>query len=181
MPCSRVSCTGCAAGKRDAVELPLDGTLLRGGEIDLAVLFVHAGDALDFPIAVGELSELLARQIVEIEMAESGALAGPQKALPVGEEMQVVADIDPVFVLFGEHGLGFSGGGVGEEQIQMILRAIQALDGHAAGIPQPGDARQQRALVGPVSIQRTSPPVDGDHADARHGIRASRRRGSAPR
>ena len=103
-------------------------------------------------------------------MAESGAFAGPEEALIVAEKMQVVAEIDPVFVLLGEYRLGFSVGGVGEKQVQAILRAIQALDRHAAGIVQPGDAGQQRAGIGSGVHPAHFAARRGDHAHARHGI-----------
>jgi hypothetical protein len=52
----------------------------------LAGGFVHGLHACHFPVAVRELHQLLAGKIVEIEMTETGAFAGPQEALAIGEK-----------------------------------------------------------------------------------------------
>src|SRR5271156_3482673 len=93
------------------------------------------------PIAAGELREFFAGTIVEIEMAVAGAFAGPQKASVVGEKVKIVADVDPVFVGLGEDGFRGAGRGVSEKQVELILRAIEALDGDAAAVRQPIHAR----------------------------------------
>src|ERR1700735_5730507 len=97
----------------------------------------EAAEIGNTPIAAGELRKLFAGIIVEIEMAVAGALAGPQKAFVVGEKIQIVADVDPVFVGFGEDGFGRAGRGVGEKQVELILRAIEPLDGEAAACRRP--------------------------------------------
>src|SRR5581483_5839569 len=111
-----------AAGKRGTVELPLDRACFRGREIYLAGFLVDPCNSVDLPIAVSDLRQLLASQIIKIEVAEAGALTGPEEALIVIEEAKIVGEIDPVFILLGEHGLAFASGSIGEEQIEAILR-----------------------------------------------------------
>ena len=46
-------------------------------------------DVLDFPVAAGKLLLQFAVDVVEIEVAESGALAGPQEALAIAEKLRL--------------------------------------------------------------------------------------------
>jgi hypothetical protein len=50
---------------------------------------------------------------------------------------------------------------IGQKQIQMVLNAIQPLDGQPRGIGRPVHARDEKAAVSPRSIQRVAPPVAG--------------------
>ena len=90
------------AVERHAIEMPLEGRFFRGREIDDAFGFVNGIHLADFPIAFGELRELLAGQVIEIEMAVAGAFTRPEKAIGVLEKIKVVADIDPVLIFFGK-------------------------------------------------------------------------------
>ena len=65
-------------------------------------------------------------------MAVAGAFAGPEETFVVLEEVQIVADVDPVLIFFREQRGGFSRGRVGEKEFEDILIAIEALDGEAA-------------------------------------------------
>ena len=105
-----------ASRKWRAIKLSLDSASLRRGEVYLRVFLIHAGDALDLPVPVSNLCQLLAVQIVQIEMAIAGALAGPQKTLLIRQEAQVVVYIDPVFILFGERNLRFPAARIGETE-----------------------------------------------------------------
>src|SRR4029077_3298638 len=61
-------CEACKtrAIKSDPIELPLKGRFLRRGEVNETVYFVNAVEPGDFPIALGELRELPAANIVQI-------------------------------------------------------------------------------------------------------------------
>ena len=87
-----------------------------------------------FPVAVRKLRLLFALHVIKIEMAKAGAFARPEKTLAILEEMEIVAEIDPVLVLLGEQQLGFARECVGEEEIQGVLEAIEALDGQMMAI-----------------------------------------------
>ena len=113
-------------------------------------------------------------------MAESRSLARPEKALAVSDKSQIVGDVDPALVHFAQDGLRPAGARIGEEQVELVLRAREALDGHAAGIRQPAHARQKHRLVGPgvhpvdppaVSVGRRPASIRHDyHSDACDGI-----------
>src|SRR6266446_5245785 len=107
----------CESGaiETDTIQVTLEGRFLRRREIHHALGFLNRVQRSDFPLAFGDLSDQLAVEIVEIEMSVSRAFAGPQEALAVLEEIKIVADIDPIGILFAERGSGFSGGGIGDQ------------------------------------------------------------------
>ncbi len=70
-------------------------------------------------------------------MAVTGALAGPQEALVVREEIKIVADVDPVFVRVTEDRFRGARCDIAEKQVELILRAIQSLDCYAATVRKP--------------------------------------------
>src|SRR5580704_8669414 len=82
--------TSCGNG--DAVEVAFDGALFGGGEKHLALFFVDPGNAIHFPIAVRELRELPACEVVKVEMAETRAFARPEESRAVGQKFKVVAE-----------------------------------------------------------------------------------------
>ena len=103
-----------AAVHRDAIEMPFTHAHFRRREIHKAVLRIHAVHARDFPFAVRELLEQSAGSVVQIQVAiaarirkraapDSRDFAGPQNPLAAGENIQIVAQVDPVRVFFREH------------------------------------------------------------------------------
>src|ERR1700741_4940820 len=117
--------------------MALHRRFFRGREIDKALRFVDSVHVADFPLALGELGKFLAREIVEIQMAVAGAFTRPQEALSVFQEVEVIAEIDPVRVLFGEQPRGVSRSRVCEKQVENSLIAIESLNGKAPRIRQP--------------------------------------------
>src|SRR6266850_658875 len=110
-----------------AIELPLKGRFFRRREIHRALGFLNRVQRSDFPLAFGDLSEQLAVEIVEIQVPVSVALAGPEKALAVLEEIKVVADIDPIGILFAQGCSCFTRGSIGNQKIECVLCTIEAL------------------------------------------------------
>src|SRR5882762_10970315 len=133
----------CESGaiETDTIQVTLQGRLLRRREIHRALGFVNRVQRSDFPLAFGDLSEQLAVEIVEIQVPISGALAGPEEALAVLEEIEIVADIYPIGILFAERCSCLARGGDANQQIESILCAIETLDGDVLRIVQPIHAR----------------------------------------
>src|SRR5207245_980641 len=84
--------------KSDAVELPLHRRFFRGGEVNEILRFVNGVNLRNLPITFGKLRELLAADVIQIQVAVAAALAGPQKTLSILEEKKIVADVDPVWI-----------------------------------------------------------------------------------
>src|SRR6267143_2844488 len=107
----------CESGaiETDTIQVTLEGRLLRRREIHRALGFLNCVERSDFPLTFGDLSEQLTVEIVEIEMSVSGAFAGPEEALAVPEEIKIVADIDPIGILFAEHCSCLARGGIGNQ------------------------------------------------------------------
>src|SRR5712664_1992449 len=120
----------CESGaiETDTIQVTLQGRLLRRREIHRALGFVNRVQRSDFPLAFGDLSEQLAVEIVEIQVPISGALAGPEEALAVLEEIEIVADIYPIGILLAERCSCFAGGGIGNQKIECVLFTIEALN-----------------------------------------------------
>src|SRR5260370_27533834 len=93
---------GEPASQSGNIEVPLERRFFRRREVDQSLCFVNRIQRSDFPFAPGNLPELLAFEIIKIQMAVTAALAGPQEALAVFQEMQIVADVDPVRIFLGE-------------------------------------------------------------------------------
>src|SRR5262249_49728343 len=130
----------------------------------------QAIDLFHFPIAAGQLRQLLASEIVEIEMTVAGAFAGPEEALSVSEEAEIVVHVDPKFIVFAEGGLCFACRAVSEEKIEVRLKTVETLDRDAAGILQPGDARQEDRVVGAGVHPADVAALRGDDANPGGGI-----------
>src|ERR1700690_4337050 len=84
--------------------------------------------ACNSPVAAGQLGQLFAREVVEIIVAEASALARPEKALSIREKVQVVADVHPILVRLGENRAARTAPNINNQEIQAILRAIEALN-----------------------------------------------------
>src|ERR1700682_2304482 len=124
----------------DAIKMAFERALFGRCEVNQALRLVDSVKMSNLPIAVGELGKLLAFEAIEIKMPKAGALARPEKAPAVREEVQVVGDIDPVLILFSDQALRLAGQGVGQDEFKVLLSAIEALNGQVAAIRQPGEA-----------------------------------------
>src|SRR5207249_12181398 len=100
----------------------------RGSEIGKAYCLVDGIYSRDFPFAFGELGKLLAIEVVQMQMAIPAALAGPQRALAILEKKKIVAVVDPIGIIFTEGNTRLAGSRVCNEEIQVRLRAIEALN-----------------------------------------------------
>src|SRR5712664_2117501 len=104
----------CKSGaiETDTIQVTLEGRFLRRREIHRALGFLNRVQRSDFPFAFGDLSEQLSVETVEIEMPVSGALAGPEEVLAIPKEIKIVADIDPIGILFAERCSCLARGGI---------------------------------------------------------------------
>src|SRR6202045_1397539 len=125
----------------EAVEVAFQRRFFRGGEVDKALRFIYRIDRRDFPLTLGELRKLFALEVIEIQVAIPAALARPQEALAIAEEIKVVAEVDPIGVIFAENGAGLASGAVGDQQIKRGLCAMEALNGEMFGVREPVHAR----------------------------------------
>src|SRR5215472_13064880 len=117
--------------------MALEGRFFSGHEIDDPGRFVYRSEMSDFPIAFRELRKLRPGEVVKVEMAVAGALAGPDETISVLEEAKIVADVDPIRILFGEDGAAPACGNVGNEEIKDGLLAIEALHCELFGARKP--------------------------------------------
>jgi hypothetical protein len=135
----------------DSVEVPLRQGVLIGGEIHPAVLFVHGDEAIiaagyarvgrdDHEFAPGDLADQSPVDAVEIEMLVAVPFGQPEEAPAVLEEMEGIVQIDPGRLSFLEYQAALSGRPVGEVELQVILLAVERLDGQRAAVRAPGEA-----------------------------------------
>src|SRR6266480_6243513 len=130
-----------ASVEGDAVEVAFQRGFFRGAEIDKPLRFIYRVNRRYFPLTLGELRQLLAFEVIQIQVAIPAALAGPQEALAVLEKIKIVANVDPIGVIFAENGAGPASGAVGNQQIKRGLCAIETLNGEMLGVPEPAHAR----------------------------------------
>src|SRR6266850_4737638 len=97
-----------SAIETDTIQVTLEGRLLGRRGIHKKLGFLNRVERSDFPFAFGDLSKQLAVEIVEIQVPVSGAFAGPEKALAILKEIKIIADIDPIGILFAERGSCFA-------------------------------------------------------------------------
>src|SRR5216683_7230854 len=67
----------------DAVEMALERRFFCGREIDESLCLIDCVDRGDFPLTLGELRELPALEVIQVQVAIPAALAGPQEALAI--------------------------------------------------------------------------------------------------
>src|SRR5579862_8028958 len=99
--------------KRNPIHLRLDHIIFIGNEEDTVVCLVHLrmarrsrskrAGAIYTPVAARHLLQLFTSEIVNVVVAEPGALARPQKPLAVGEKIKIVAEVHPVFVRLAQN------------------------------------------------------------------------------
>ena len=124
----------------DGIDLTVDGGVLGGLEIDfLAVEAVNGGHV---PRAVGELLHHCAVHIIKVDVVVAAAFRGHQKAFAVLKEVPVVGDVDVVFVGLVIKHAALARGGIGGQNLQVVLVTVEALDGQHVGVLRPGDAGQ---------------------------------------
>ena len=150
-----------AAAQGNAVQMPLERAFFRGSEIDLRGVFVHRFDAVHLPVAARDLRELLAGKIVQIQMAESRALARPQKSLAVSDKSQIVGDVDPALVDFAENGLRPAVAASAKSRSSLFCVRVSRWMATRRESGSQSTRARSTDLSAPVSIQRTAPPDTG--------------------
>ena len=125
-------------------------------------------------MAGGDLVGEGAVHAVAVEVHEAIAFGGPEE-VSIRFKVEVVGDVDPGGVVLGEHGLWglVGGGGVAEVEAEILLAAVEGLDGDALCVREPLDAEEP--LEGSVG---EGDPVGGgirerDDTDANDGIMLS--------
>ena len=111
----------------DSVNLTLDGRFLSG--LEKHFLAIEAVDLGHVPRAVGELLHQSAIKQIEVDMVVAALLGSHQEAVTIVEEVPVVGDVDVIVIgLIVKH-TALARGGVGGQNLQMVLMAVEALDG----------------------------------------------------
>src|SRR5260370_33215064 len=90
---------GEPASQSGNIEVPLERRFFRRREVDQSLCFVNRIQRSDFPFTPGNLPELLAFEIIKIDMAVTAGFAGPQEAFAVFHGMQIAADVDPLTII----------------------------------------------------------------------------------
>ncbi len=115
------------------VELPLERRLARRHEPDLAALLVDAAHrgraplADHVPVAGGDRSLQHAAVVVEIEVVVAAALRGPEDLLPLGQEVEVVVQLDPGVAALREELARLAAGHREGQHVEALLVARLAL------------------------------------------------------
>ena len=180
-PSPDVSATGARFGAvvevRD-VELPLERRLQRRHEIDLAAPLVDAAHrrrlpfAEDVPVARGHRALQHAAVVVEVQVVVAASLRGPEDFLALGQEVEVVVQLDPGVAALREQLPRLAAGHRIGEHVEPLLVARLPLHEQAIAFRIPFDAREVVVLVAEVA--------PGDLARCRaRGSRASPARSHA--
>mmetsp|Transcript_132123 Transcript_132123/g.313182 ORF Transcript_132123/g.313182 Transcript_132123/m.313182 type:complete len:201 (+) Transcript_132123:987-1589(+) len=94
-----------ATGQAGTEQLPAQPVVLRGAhKIHLALGFIHCHHLLNFPVAAGHWRQRAILGLVDVEVPEAAALAGPEEAALV-QRLQHVVHIHPHLGLLREQGL----------------------------------------------------------------------------
>ena len=75
-------------------------------------------------------------------MVVAAPFRGHQKGLAILKEMPVISDVDIIIIGFIVEHPAFARSGVGGQNLQMVLMAVEALYGQHIGIFCPSNARQ---------------------------------------
>src|SRR6185437_3621030 len=145
----------CGTGifERYAVEVPLEGGLCGGHEVEETVALIDTANcassavAYDFPLAAGQRPDQLAARVVEIQVFETRAAGGPDELFGFLQESQLIVEIDPgIAVLAEQLGRG-SGGRIRLQEREGFLVAALALYGEAGAVGKPVHSRQVNIRV----------------------------------
>ena len=175
-----------------AVQVPLAGVLLRRGEVEKAGALVEEqggggprerhgrvhdpGAARDLPAGPGE--------VARVRVGPAVPLGDPQEAAAAVEEAGLAEVVDPGLRALGEHRArraerGVGGGGHRQQaQLQLVLRAVQVLEGDAPGVGRERELRQDVDVVGRERDQPLGPgravPAEAHHAEPHDRVRRAR-------
>ncbi len=121
--------------------LGAEATAAVGGEDEPAAVLVDRVERGHRPALRGESGDDGAVGGVQVELPPAALLGRPEEAA-VGEEPEVVVEVEPGRPAFGQQDPAGAARGVAGQQIEAVLVAIQPLDGHPFARRQPVDARQ---------------------------------------
>ena len=136
------------AGERRRVQMPLDGRVAVGGEIDEPTRFIDALDGAlaritdHHPLARGDRPQQLALEIVEIEVLVAAAVGRPDEGGLAREEGELVVQLHPGVAALLEQLPRRAGGRVDLQQRETLLVTRLALHGECARIREPRHARE---------------------------------------
>src|SRR5208282_5045196 len=98
------------------------------------------------------------------------ALTAPDEALAILEELEIVADVDPVWVFLMHDGVCGAGGGIGNEEVEAVLNAVKFLDCYGMAVGEPDEARKE-IVAGLAEVHPVRFAAGGrDYAYAHVGI-----------
>ena len=100
---------------------------------------VHLGH---IPVTEGKLFHHSAIEKVEVDVVVTASLGSHQEAVAILEEGPVIGDVDVIGIEFIVEHAALPRRGVGGQNFQMVLVAVEALDGEDVGILGPLHARQ---------------------------------------
>ena len=127
--------------ERRRVEMPLDGAVLGGREEHPPLLFVHAGDRIDVPVARRHLRESRsARGIQEIDVPVATAIAQPEQARRLLEHV-CLRKLDVGRRRFGREHARRPAACVGANELEPLLIARQRLEEQRASVGAPRETR----------------------------------------
>ena len=133
---------GLAAVELECVDLGVGNEVAVRLHVDGRRPLVHRQQLVDVPVAGADRVAQRAVEPVQVQMLVTAALAGPEQALAVGEEAQVIVEVEPGRAAFGQHGALFEALGLDDAQLEALLVACFDLKREAPGIGQPIDARE---------------------------------------
>ena len=175
-----------ASGDVDAEDVALDGVELVGGEDDGLLLLVEADHFHDHPLAAGELLELMAVGVVDVEVVVTVFLALHDELAAVpGQEDDGMLRLDVLRARLAIDALQPSaGGGVVADELAIVLVAVELehVDGGSVGTP----GHVGEIAVGGVAGAQIEGVASGHVEDANlhdvrrlpgHGILLGRRSG----
>ena len=160
-----------AAVQPDPIQVALRGILGRGGVVQPAALLVDPLDPHDVEGAGGQQVDPPAVPGDAPDVPPAVALARPQEAPSSVQPGGIARDVDPGLVALGQNGAGGARAGVGEDDLVLVLEAVEALEDDLlrAGRPlHPGDV----VLAG-IARERDPaglPPLGADHPHAAGGV-----------
>ena len=171
---------------RYPVELPFEGTLFGGGEIDMPVPFIEGLDGappkiIDHPRAGGQPPHDMAVVVVQIQMLEAVPSRRPDELRRSVKEGELIVELDPGVAGFGQHHAALAGIDIRKQEIQPALVAAFALDRQGLAVGQPVYPREIDILIGSQVDKRRGAAGEVEDPQAYAARWARRPWGSAAR
>ena len=124
----------------DGVNLAVDGRVLCGLEIHL--LAIEAIDFRHIPRAIGKLLHQSAIHFIKVNVIVAASFRSHQEGLAALKEVPIVGNVDVIIVGLIVENAALARGGIGSEDFEVVLMAVEALNGQHIGILRPCNARQ---------------------------------------